>query len=102
LLQTIDVDARLGGIGFFRGADDDTGRVHLIDDARTAGGDGAAGVAGNHFFHAGADERRFGAQQRHGLTLHVRTHQRAVRVVVLEERHQRRGDRHQAAWAKRR
>jgi hypothetical protein len=33
------------------------------------------------------------AQQRHGLTLHVRAHQRAVGVVVLEERDQRRGDR---------
>ena len=32
-------------------------------------------------------------QQRHGLALHVRAHQRAVRVVVLEERDQRRRDR---------
>ena len=32
-------------------------------------------------------------QQRHGLTLHVRAHQRAVRVVVLEERDQRGRDR---------
>ena len=30
--------------------------------------------------------------QRHGLALHVRTHQGAVRVVVLEERDQRCGD----------
>ena len=33
-------------------------------------------------------------QRRHGLALHVRAHQRAVRVVVLEERDQRRRDRH--------
>jgi hypothetical protein len=46
-------------------------------------------------FHAGADERRFGAHQRHRLTLHVRAHQRAVGVVVFEERDQRRSDRHQ-------
>ena len=44
--------------------------------------------------HAGADERRLGADQRHGLALHVRAHERAVRVVVLEERNQRRGHRH--------
>jgi hypothetical protein len=56
---------------------------------------GGAGVAGHHVFHAGADQRRLGAQQRHGLTLHVRAHQRAVGVVVLEERDQRRGDRHE-------
>ena len=39
------------------------------------------------------DDRRVGPQQRHGLPLHVRTHQRAVGVVVLEERDQRRRDR---------
>ncbi len=43
---------------------------------------------------AGADERRLGAHQRHRLTLHVRAHERAVRVVVLEERHERRGHAH--------
>jgi hypothetical protein len=64
-------------------------------DAGAAGGDRGAGVARDHAFHAGADERRFGAHQRHGLTLHVRAHQRAVGVVVLEERDQRRGDRHE-------
>ena len=42
LLQTIDVDARLRGIGFFRRAHDDTGRVDLVDDARAARGDGGA------------------------------------------------------------
>ena len=40
-------------------------------------------IAGHGFFHAGADERRFGANQRHRLALHVRTHQRTVGVIVL-------------------
>ena len=44
--------------------------------------------------HAGADERRVRADERHGLALHVGAHERAVRVVVLEERHERGGDRH--------
>ena len=35
-----------------------------------------------------------GTDERHGLTLHVGAHERAVRVVVLEERHERGGDRH--------
>ena len=43
--------------------------------------------------HAGADERRRRAQQRHGLALHVRAHEGAVRVVVLEERDERGGHR---------
>ena len=95
LLQAVDVDARLGRIGFFRGADDDTGGVDLIDDAGAARRDGGAGIARHHFFHAGADQRRLRPQQRHGLALHVGAHQRAVGVVVLEERHERRGHRHQ-------
>ena len=36
----------------------------------------------------------FGAQRRHRLALHVRAHERAVRVVVLEERNQRGRHRH--------
>ena len=54
-----------------------------------------AGVAGDDALDAGADERRRGADERHRLALHVRAHERAVRVVVLEERDQRGGDRHQ-------
>ncbi len=55
--------------------------------------DDRARVARGDVLHAGADERRAGAQQRHRLALHVRPHQRAVRVVVLEERDERRRDR---------
>ena len=95
LAQAIDVDARLGRIGFLGRANDDTGRVHLIDHAGAAGGDGGAGIAGHNLFHAGTDQRRLGTQQRHGLALHVRAHQRAVGVVIFQERHQRRGHGHQ-------
>ena len=42
----------------------------------------------------GADERRVGEQQGYGLALHVRAHQRAVGVVVLEEGDERRRDGH--------
>ena len=56
--------------------------------------DAHAGVAREPLLHAGADERRVRADERHGLTLHVGAHERAVRVVVLEERHERGGDRH--------
>jgi len=93
LQQIVDVDRRPIGAEVLRGSDDDTRGIDLVDDAGAAGGDGDARVAGHHMLHAGADERRFGAQQRHGLTLHVRAHQRAVGVVVLEERNERGGDR---------
>ena len=38
-------------------------------------------------------QRPLGDQQRNGLALHVRAHQGAVGVVVLEERHERGGNR---------
>ena len=50
-------------------------------------------VARHHRFHAGADERRVGAHQRHRLALHVGAHQSAVGVVILEERNERGRDR---------
>ena len=95
LHQPIDIDAGLGRIGLVSRADDDTGRVHLIDDAGAARGDRCAGVARDHALHAGADEWRLGAHKRHRLTLHVGAHQRAVGVVVLQERNERGSNRHE-------
>ena len=93
LQQVVDVDGRAVRADVVGRADDDARGVDLVDDAGAARGDRHARVAGHHLFHAGADQRRFGLEQRHRLTLHVRAHQRAVGVVVLEERDQRRGDR---------
>ena len=61
--------------------------------AGDVGNDEAARVLGGAILHAGADDRRLRTEQRHGLTLHVRAHERAVCVVVLEERNERRRDR---------
>src|SRR6201999_301782 len=66
LHQPVDIDARLGRVEIFGGADHDTGRVDLVDHAGAAGGDRCTRVTGDNAFHAGADERRFGAHQRHG------------------------------------
>ena len=55
----------------------------------------APGVAGGDALHAGAHDRRLGAQQRNRLALHVGAHQGAVGVVVLQERNQRGSHRHQ-------
>ena len=54
-----------------------------------------ARVPGHAVFETGGHERRLGHEQRHGLALHVGTHQRAVRVVVFQKRNQRGGDGHQ-------
>ena len=50
---------------------------------------GHARVDRHRTLHAGAHQRRLRAQRRHRLALHVRAHQRAVGVVVLQERNQR-------------
>src|SRR5690606_36317173 len=64
-------------------------RVDLIDDTATYGLNGRARVNGHCAFDTGADQGLFGTQARHGLTLHVGTHQGPVGVVVLKERDQR-------------
>ena len=76
-------------------ADDDAFAIDRIDDAGALADDNRARVARRDALHARAHIGRFGAQQRHRLALHVRTHQRAVRVVVLKERNQAGGDRDQ-------
>ena len=68
-----------------------------VTHAGLLGHDHVTGVDRGAVLHAGADERRLGTDQRHRLALHVGAHQRAVGVVVLEERDQRGRDRHHLA-----
>ncbi len=89
LHQRVDIDAGFAGLDILGGANDDTAGIDLIDDPAALGADGCARIARNRAFHTGADERRFSFDQRHGLPLHVRTHQRAVGVIVFQERNQR-------------
>ncbi len=86
LLQTIDINARLRRIEVFGSADNDTCCVNLIDDTTATSGNSGTRVTSNNCFHTCSDERSFSAYQRHGLTLHVRAHESAVRVVVFKER----------------
>src|SRR6185312_14093781 len=83
-----DFARQLRGVMFAFDADDDAFGVDRVDQAIALGEDDGTRVAGGDAFHAGADERRFRNKQRNGLALHVRAHQRAVGVVVLEERDQ--------------
>ncbi len=93
LAQSIDVHA-LGRAIVGRGPHHNARAVDLVDHPRPLGHNRRPGVTGHGGFHAGAHQRRVGADQRHRLALHVRAHQRAVGVVVLQERDQRRGHRH--------
>ncbi len=73
-------------------ANDNALGVYRVDDAVALGQDDGTRVASRHAFHAGAHKRSLRHQQRHRLALHVGTHQCAVRVVMLKERHQRSGN----------
>src|SRR5882672_9374453 len=89
--ELIDVRAHFaaehaGVIGFH--AHDDALGVHLVHDAFALAEDHRAGIARGDAFHTRADERRFTLDERNRLALHVRTHQRAVGVVVFEKRNQ--------------
>ncbi len=79
------------------GAHGDVVAVNDLDDALALGGDDLAGVDRGAVLHAGTHERGRRTQQRNSLALHVRAHEGAVRVVVLEERDERGGDRHHLA-----
>ena len=69
----------------------DVGRADVGDDTVSLGDDDDSGVDGTLVLYAGGDYRGLCREQGHGLTLHVGAHERAVRVVVLQERDHGRG-----------
>ena len=71
--------------GHFR-ADLDAIGVDVRHGALVAGTQNHARVKGHVALQPRADDRRLGHEQRHRLPLHVRPHQRPVRVVVLQKR----------------
>ncbi len=93
LVRAAELGQPVRGAAVLLVVDDDRVARDLGDGAVVVGDDEVAGVAGGPALDAGADERRGGAQQRHRLALHVGAHERAVGVVVLEERDEARGHR---------
>src|SRR5258708_25281336 len=63
--------------------------VNGIDDAIAAGEDHCAGIARGDTFHPRAYDWGLRTPQRNPLPLHVRAHQRSVRVGLLPERDER-------------
>src|SRR5215207_6995409 len=93
LVRAAELQQAVGLPGAVVGHDRDVVGGGVLDHTGLLGHDDVAGVDGGTQLHAGADQRRLAAQQRDGLTLHVRAHERAVGVVVLEERDHRGRDR---------
>jgi len=71
--------------------EDDQLRGDAGDLAIGLGDDDGARVAGDLALHAGADEGRLAHEERDALALHVRAHEGAVGVVMLEEWDERSG-----------
>jgi len=62
---------------------------HLGNNSGSKSGNHVASINCGEGFHTCSHQRGFRTQQGHRLTLHVRTHQGPVRVIVLEERNER-------------
>ena len=91
--QVVDVDTDFAGDVFFViDANHDAIGVDVVDHAATQGLNGRPGVDRDSALNTSTDDGLFRTQARHGLTLHVGAHQRAVCVIVLEERDERSGD----------
>ena len=88
LEQLVRIDVTLVGL------DEDAVGGNAPHLAGGLGPQHVAGIDGGAELHAGADQRSLGLEQRHCLPLHVGPHQGPVGVVVLQEGHERGGDRH--------
>ena len=85
--QEVEVgpDLVAAGRGLFVHPDDDPFRVDEFDDPGPLADDDVPGPDGHQALDPGADERGLGTEEGDGLPLHVRPHQGAVGVVVLQE-----------------
>src|SRR5581483_3478706 len=73
--------------------DNDALAIDGIDHTGALTDNDSPRISSSHALHTGAHIGRLGAQQRNRLTLHVRTHQGAVRVVVFKKRNETGSDR---------
>ncbi len=88
--QLVDVHADVAGHRLVVvDPDHDAVGVDVVHRAAPQGHHAGTRVHRRGALDAGADQRLLRAQAGHRLALHVGAHQRAVRVVVLEERNQR-------------
>ena len=75
-----------------------TGGIHVIYDTTTHGRNDGTGIHRSNALNPRTDHRFFRTQHRNRLTRHVRTHQRAVRIIVFQERNQRCRYRDDLGW----
>ncbi len=71
----------------------DGGGINIVNHAIAFGSNHGAAVLTNLLLNTGTYDGSLGAQQGHGLAHHVRSHQRTVSIVVLQEGNQGSSDR---------
>src|SRR5690606_14941265 len=88
--QVVDVDTGIINSTHFSVIHtyDDTCSINAINDTATTCNLAHTRIARHDAFHSCTNKRLFRTQGRNSLTLHVGTHQSAVRVVVFQERNQ--------------
>jgi len=93
--EFVDIDPASGFHGLFRYPDDDPGGIDVLDHPGSLRHDGDPAVPGDPPLDTGSHQGRAGLNQRYRLPLHVRTHEGAVGVVMIQERDQRGRHAHQ-------
>ncbi len=78
--------------------EDDTACVNAFDYPVMLCDNGNPRIPSYDLFHARSYQRRFGHKERDSLSLHVRTHQRPVRVVVFKKWDQGSGNTYKLFW----
>ena len=78
-----------GDVFFIIYTNNNTVGVDIVNDTAAFCLNGCTGVNSHCSFDASTDNRFFRTKTGNALTLHVGTHQRTVRVIVLQERNQR-------------
>ena len=80
------------------GPHDDAGSIDALHDPGPTSLNYIPRISRDHRFHPGPHQRSLRCDQRNRLALHIGTHQRAIGVVMLQERHKRGRHAHHLLW----
>src|SRR5690606_30614272 len=91
--EVVDVDTGVAGLDLVVvDPHHDAAGIDVLDHSAALGHHAHTGIPGHDPLDTGAHQGLLGTQGGHRLALHVRSHQCAVGVIVLEERNQRGGN----------
>ena len=89
--EVIDIHTGITGRNLiFIGMDNNTSCIYLVNNTTPFGNRCYTGIGSDYSLHPGTYQWFLSNQRRNSLTLHIRTHQGAVGIIVLKEWNQRR------------